>query len=287
MRETRPFPRESARKCAPFWHVCHVLREHACTFMFRKLHRKVRPFPVEMNKSDRTDKTWKHELSRVRETFLRACEKSQNPSPKILEFGIFKNHKNRTFRIFRFSHFFMFGSLFSKMFALAHFHTRVHIFSFPRLLSVQISADSPNSRVKKPQIQVIPHDDTYLSRVTWHVTGAQTCAPENMGCANWDEWVAKSEGSAKLRWIRVRIVGFEKPQTTRFSKMTNPYYFPVLFFVFSFYPNVHFDALFSVPFFPFDLRQLSEFLFSLFSKISDPFIFAFFDFSIFNGQLKA
>ena len=103
------------------------------------------------------------------ETFLRACEKSQNPSPKILEFGIFKNHKNRTFRIFRFSHFFMFGSLFSKMFALAHFHTRVHIFSFPRLLSVQISADSPNSRVKKPQIQVIPHDDTYLSPAC-HVT---------------------------------------------------------------------------------------------------------------------
>ena len=120
-------------------------------------------------------------------------------------------------------------------------------FSFPRFKRLWMRAVSPNSRVKKPQIQVIPHDDTYLSpaRVAWHTTGANMRPRKihgfgmKMGCANF-------EGSANLRRIRSGLAGLQKTQNTPKSKMTNPYYFPVLFFIFSFYPNVHQNAFFHV-----------------------------------------
>ena len=175
----------------------------------------------------------KVELTCVKIFFRGGMENFHTRTQKFSDPKIFKNLKIRIFGIFENDNFFTFCSFHAKLFILFRFARSRAYFSKSLLLYVQMLLDFPNSRVKKPQIQVIPHDDTYLSpaRVAWHTTGANmrprkyTRVGMKMGSAN-------SEGSANLRRIRTCLAGVEKTQNTQNSKMTNPYYYPVLFFVF-------------------------------------------------------
>ena len=197
------FARDSSRKHARFWHTCHATRAHACTFMFVHLHRKVRPFPLVSSGLNESDKSEKVGISHARKLFSHPRKKyrARTFSKSWSEFS--KNCKSAFFKFFENINLFHFRQLFSKMFGSSNFCKCAHIFSFPRLLSVQMRACFPNSRVKKPQIQVIPHDDMHLSR--------DTC----VACHTGANMRPRKIRTPKFGWACRKIRGFRKTEVNQ------------------------------------------------------------------------
>ena len=220
--------------------------------MFVHLHRKVRPFPSVSSGLNESDKSEKVGILTCAKTFF-------TPPQKISRTHIFKNRdlsfqklQSAFFEIFENINFFHFLQLFSKLFDPFNFHVRAHIFSFPRFKPVGIDPDFPNSRVKKPQIQVIPHDDVHLSPArVWRVTRAQTCARAK-NTHTQILWVGrKIRGFRKTEQNQDQLAGVAKTLEHPKIKIDKPLLLPSSIFRFFILPKCTPKCLFFCTIFPF------------------------------------